>query len=173
MKPGPPPEPKVLKLLKGNPGRRRLKDEPEPTIPPTCPEPPPHITGYAADLWWETAPELHHLLTRIDIPALACYCHSFGQWRMAAETLARMQANDPVMNAQIIKTKYGDAVMNLLVSLARKHAADMVRYANEFGLSAAARSRLSAAGYAPASSGKFSGLLSDGSVVPMKPRGDE
>ena len=61
--------------------------------------------------------------------------------------------------------------MNPLVSLARKHAADMVRYANEFGLSAAARSRLSAAGYAP--SGKFSGLLSDGSVVPMKPSGDE
>ena len=92
---------------------------------------------------------------------------------MAAESLAKMQANDPVMNAMIIKTKYGDAVMNPLVSLARKHAADMVRYANEFGLSAAARSRLSAAGYAPASSGKFSGLLSDGSVVPMKPRGDE
>ena len=30
-------------------------------------------TGYAADLWWETAPELHlqNLLTRIDVPALA------------------------------------------------------------------------------------------------------
>jgi len=154
MRPGPPPEPKVLKLLKGNPGRRRLRNEPEPTIPPTCPEPPSFITGYAADLWWETAPELHRLglLTRI-----------------AAETLAKMQANDPVMNAQIIKTKYGDAVMNPLVSIARKHAADMVRYANEFGLTSAARARLSAAGYAPPSSGKFSGLLSDGgTVVPMK-----
>jgi hypothetical protein len=28
--------------------------------------------------------------------------------RMAAESLAKMQANDPVMNGMIIKTKYGN-----------------------------------------------------------------
>lgn len=171
---GPPPTPFVLKKMRGNPGQRPMHPEPQPTIPATCPEPPPFITGYAADLWWETAPELHRLglLTRIDVPALACYCHSYGQWRMAAETLAKMQANDPIMNAQIIKTKYGDAVANPLVSIARKHALDMVRYANEFGLTSAARARLSAAGYAPPSPpSKFDGLLA-GSVVPIKPRGD-
>ena len=53
---------------------------------------------------------------------------------MAAESLAKMQANDPTMNAMIIKTKYGDAAMNPLVSIARKHAGDVIRYASEFGL---------------------------------------
>ena len=78
---------------------------------------------------------------------------------MAAETLARMQAN---------------AAMNPLVSIVRKYAGDVIRYANEFGLTAAARSRMGACGYTAAGSGKFDGLLSDGgTVVPMKPRGDE
>ncbi|WOH60928.1 phage terminase small subunit P27 family [Bradyrhizobium sp. BWC-3-1] len=170
MKPGPPPTPLHLKLMRGNPGKRRPKPEPEPTVPPSCPEPPSFITGYAADLWWETAPELHrlHLLTRIDVPALAAYCHAYGQWRLAAETLTRMQANDPVMNAQLIRTKFGDAAANPLVSIARKHAADMIKFANEFGLTAAARSRLAAGGVTPPSPpSKFAGLISDGTVLPM------
>jgi len=63
------------------------------------------VTGYAADEWWTTAPELHRLglLTRLDVPALDCYCHAFGQWQMAAESLAKMQANDPIMNGMIIQ----------------------------------------------------------------------
>jgi P27 family predicted phage terminase small subunit len=176
MRPGRPPEPLSLKLLKGNPSKRRLPQEPQPQIPPSCPEPPPFITGYSSDLWWETAPELHRLglLTALDVPALACYCHAFGQLRMAAEALAKMQANDPVMNAQIIKTKYGDAAANPLVSIARKHASDLIRFASEFGLTSAARARLGAAGYAPpAPPSKFDGLLGGGKVVRLKPRDDE
>jgi hypothetical protein len=56
---------------------------------------------YAADEWWRTAPELRalNLLTRIDVPALAAYCHAYGQWRLAADAQAKMAANDPpVMN---------------------------------------------------------------------------
>jgi P27 family predicted phage terminase small subunit len=126
------------------------------------PEPQPFIAGYAADEWRRTAPELHRLglLTRIDVPALAAYCHAFGQWQMAAESLAKMQANDPIMNGMIIKTKYGDAAMNPLVTIVRKHAADVVRFAGEFGLTAAARARLAAGGYTPPSPpSKFDGLL--------------
>jgi P27 family predicted phage terminase small subunit len=150
-----------LKLLRGNPGHQKLRPEPEPLIPKTCPEPPAFVTGYGADEWWRTAPELHRLglLTRIDVPALAAYCHAFGQWRMAAEALAKMQASDPIMNAMIIKTKYGEAAQNPLVSIARKHAADVIRYAAEFGLTPVARTRLAAGGYAPPSPGKFDGLL--------------
>jgi P27 family predicted phage terminase small subunit len=120
-----------------------------------------HLSPATADEWWRTAPELHRLglLTRIDVPALAAYCHAFGQWRMAAESLAKMQANDPIMNGMIIKTKYGDAAMNPLVSIARKHAADVIRYASEFGLTPVARTRLAAGGFAPSSPSKFDGLL--------------
>lgn len=70
-----------------------------------------------------------------------------------------MAANDPITGGQLIKTKYGDAAQNPLVSLARKHAADMVRYAGEFGLTALARTRISAGPNAPQPPGKFDGLL--------------
>ena len=156
-----PPVPFPLKVLRGNPGKRPMKPEPQPEIAADVPEPPPFITGYAADEWWRTAPELHRLglLTRVDVPALAAYCHAFGQWRMAAESLAKMQANDPIMNGMIIWTKYGDAAVNPLVSIARKHAGDVIRYASEFGLTPVARTRLAAGGCGPPMPGKFDGLL--------------
>jgi P27 family predicted phage terminase small subunit len=156
-----PPVPFPLKVLRGNPGKRPMKPEPQPEIAADVPEPPAFITGYAADEWWRTAPELHRLglLTRIDVPALAAYCHAFGQWRMAAESLAKMQANDPIMNGMIIRTKYGDAAMNPLVSIARKHAGDVIRYAGEFGLTPVARTRLASANFQRSPPSKFDGLL--------------
>ena len=60
---------------------------------------------------------------------------------MAAEALGRMQAGDPVMHSMIVKSKFGEAVQNPLVSIVRKHAGDVVRFAAEFGLTPAARSR--------------------------------
>ena len=156
-----PPVPFPLKVLRGNPGKRPMKPEPQPERASDVPEPPPFITGYAYEEWRRTAPELHRLglLTRVDVPALAAYCHSFGQWRMAAESLARMQANDPLMNGMIIKTKYGEAALNPLVSIARKHASDVIRFSAEFGLTPVARTRLAAGGYVSPSPGKFDGLL--------------
>ncbi|WP_166303825.1 P27 family phage terminase small subunit [Bradyrhizobium sp. 2S1] len=101
-----------------------MPDEPQPEQLPDVPEPPPFITGYAADEWWRTAPELHRLglLTVVDIPALATYCHAFGQWRLASEALARMQSGDPVMHGLIIKSKIGDAVQNPLARPIRESA---------------------------------------------------
>jgi P27 family predicted phage terminase small subunit len=153
--------PTQLKLLRGNPGKQRLpNNEPQPAQSIDVPEPPPFVTGYAADEWWTVATELHRLglLTKIDCAPLAAYCYAYGQWRLAAESLARMAANDPIMNGQIIKTKYGDAAMNPLVSIARKHASDMVRFAAEFGLTPAARTHISA-GNGDNSQSKFAGLL--------------
>jgi P27 family predicted phage terminase small subunit len=175
MRSGPPPEPLRLRVLKGNPSKRKLpRNEPLPELTANVPEPPSFVTGYAADEWWTVAPELHRLglLTKLDTMTLAAYVMSCASWRKAAEALARMEANDPVMSGLIIKSKYGDAIANPMVSVARKHAGDMVRYASEFGLSAAARARLAAGGFQPPSpASKFDGLLSDGGdVVPLRPR---
>ena len=79
--------------------------------------------------------------------------------RMAAESLAKMAANDPVTDGQLIKTKYGDAAANPLVNIARKHAGDMVRFAAEFGLTPVARTRLASGDYGPSPPSKFDGLL--------------
>lgn len=81
-----PPVPFPLKLLRGNPGKRPMRPEPQPQIAADVPEPPSFITGYAADEWWRTAPELHRLglLTRIDVPALAATATLSGNggWRL-------------------------------------------------------------------------------------------
>jgi hypothetical protein len=57
--------------------------------------------------------------------------------------------------------------------IAADSAQEMLRSANEFGLAAAARARLSAGGYAPPSTpSKFGDLIGNGTVVPMR-RDDE
>jgi P27 family predicted phage terminase small subunit len=89
------------------------------------------------------------LLSRIDIPALAAFCSAYKHWREAEEALAKMAANDPQMNAAIIKNRCGEAAVNPLAALSRKFAGDMVHYAAEFGLTSAARARIGAAGYEP------------------------
>ncbi len=61
-----------------------------------------------------------------------------------AAALAQMATNDPTTNGRLIKTEYGDAVQNPPLSIARKYAADMVRYASKFGLTALARTRIGA-----------------------------
>ena len=78
---------------------------------------------------------------------------------MAAEALDRIQSGDPVMNGMLIKGRYGDSIVNPLVSIVRKHASDVVRFAAEFGLTPAARSRISAGIRGENPQSKFAGLL--------------
>ena len=67
--PDPPPEHPHLRLLKGNPGKRRVRIPPEPARAEQCPEPPEYLTGYAREAWLHLAPELHrlNLLTVLDV----------------------------------------------------------------------------------------------------------
>jgi P27 family predicted phage terminase small subunit len=148
--------------LRGNPGKRRIDDEPEPQIAESVPESPPFLIGYAADEWYRVAPELHRLrlLTIVDVQTLAAYCQAYLFWRTAAEALARMAEKDAATSGFLIKSQSGDAIQNPLLGVARRAAADMVRFAGEFGLSPAARARISAGvNYEPPPGGKFDGLL--------------
>jgi P27 family predicted phage terminase small subunit len=164
MKPGRRPAPTHLKLLRGNPGdhKDRLNlNEPQPEQVANVPDPPPYLVGHAADEWCVVAEELQRLdlLAIVDLPSLGAYCYAYGQWRTAAEALARMAANDPVMSGLVIKGRYGDAIQNPLVSIARKAAGDMVRYAAEFGLTPSARTRIDAGPGGGNGPGKFDGFL--------------
>ena len=159
--PGPRPIPTHLKLLRGNPGKQALnKGEPQPLIEERPPESPPFLLGYACDEWYRVATELHRLklLTLVDTQVLAAYCHAYGTWRYAVETLNEMAARDPATHGLMVRGKQGGAMQNPLVLTARQAANDMVRYAAEFGFSPAARSRISNIdGDDPES--KFGGLL--------------
>ncbi|MFH0298375.1 phage terminase small subunit P27 family [Bradyrhizobium sp. 31Argb] len=139
---------------------RLNKDEPEPLVPETCPEPPSFVTGYAAEEWHRIAAELYRLrlLTLIDIGPLAAYCVAYGEWRTARETLDKIAKADPVMHGLLLK-RDRVAVQNPLVYVARKAAHDMVRYAGEFGLSPAARCRIATGAAEVPGGSKFGDLL--------------
>ena len=159
--PGPPPIPLIVHRLRGNPSKKKLPPGPEPALLPKCPEPPSFLSRYACDEWWRVAPELWALglLTVLDTGCLAAYCQTYARWREAEEALARMAARDEQTHALLIKTQAGDARKNPLVRIAADAAADMVRYAGEFGLTAVARSRLAAGVYGQPGPSKFDGLL--------------
>jgi P27 family predicted phage terminase small subunit len=145
--PGPPPTPTYLKLLRGNPGKRPIRPEPQPEQPPTPPEPPDFLSAYARNEWRRVAPELHRLglLTSLDAGVLSAYCQCYSRWRTTEEFLAAMDA---------------DARPKALVRIAAQAARDMVRYAQQFGMTPAARARI-AAGVWRAPPSKFGVLLGD------------
>jgi P27 family predicted phage terminase small subunit len=142
--PGPPPQPTNLRILRGNPGKRPIKSEPQPERPAEPPEAPAFLVDYARDEWCRVVGELHRLklLTILDISSLAAYCTAYARWRRAAEALAKIEG---LKRAQ-----------NPLVRIASRAAADMV--ASQFGFTPVARSRI-AAGPFNQPPGKFDGLL--------------
>jgi P27 family predicted phage terminase small subunit len=160
--PGPRPTPIPLRLLRGNPGKRPIGAHIEPERPAEPPEPPPFLAKHAQDEWWRVAPGLHQmgLLTVLDVMPLAAYCMAYARWRAAEEGLARTAEFSPRTSGLLIRTMDGNARANPLARIAAAAAADMVRYAAEFGFSPAARARIAAGPFAdPPSGGKFDGLL--------------
>jgi P27 family predicted phage terminase small subunit len=147
------PVPLPLKLLRGNPGKQALHPEVQPTIPDAVPGPPAFLNGDARQEWVRAAPDLHRLgmLTVLDLSVFGAYCQSFGRWMEFERDIAAMRAAGAF-----------DQAMQL-VPKAERAAADMVRYAGEFGMSPVARTKLagSAAAARKAAPSKFAGLISD------------
>lgn len=159
--PGPPPTPNVIRILRGNPSKRRIADEPKPKIAETVPEPPDFLQSYACDEWYRVAPELHvlGLLTILDVMPLAAYCQAYCLWRTAVETYNAMAASNPATSGLLVKRADGNAGPNPLLAIGRKAAADMVHLAGHFGMSPAARARISAGVWHEPPPNKFDGLI--------------
>jgi P27 family predicted phage terminase small subunit len=157
------PLPTHLRLLRGNPGKRAIpKHEIVPDSSPDVPAAPAHVSGYALEEWNRLAPQLHRfgLLTSVDLSPFAAYCLCYQRWRQAEEGLKALADRDPLTCGIVLKQgKHGIAVMNPLVYASARAAADMVRYAAEFGFTPAARARIAAGVSGPPMSGKFDGLL--------------
>lgn len=139
------PTPTSLKLVKGNPGRRPLNEK-EAQVRLSQPSPPPFLSDDAKVEWGRVVGTLYNagLMTELDRAVLAAYCQAYGRWAQAERALAAMAEKDPINYALMIKTKSGNAIQNPLVGSANKAQADMVRYAAEFGMTPAARSRVQA-----------------------------
>ena len=149
---GRPPVPFRLKVLRGNPGQRRLRPEPEPPVLPECPDPPVHVTGYAAEEWRRTGPELHRLglLTVADTSVFEAYCVSYGRWRELEEQLVGAEL--------LIPGSRKNLKANPLIAAAAQARRDLARLGAEFGLTPSSRTRVSAANVPLAS--KFGDLIS-------------
>ena len=152
--------PTHLRVLRGNPGKRPIKPEPEPAVPEKLPEPPAFLSEDAVNEWWRVVPELRALglLTVLDLQPLAAYCVAYAHWIAAEQALAQMAAGDPSFNGLMITGSTGSHLANPLVKIARNAAADMLRFAVEFGMTPRARSYLDAAGRL-SGPGKFDGLI--------------
>jgi len=155
--PGPAPTPNVIRMLRGNPSKRRMRREIDPPREPEPPQPPAYLAGDARDEWVRIAPMLHALgvLRATDHAVLAAYCTAFGRWRQAERAL------DAMAGALVLKGRNGMKT-NPLTRISAQAARDMVKYAAELGIGPAARARIAAGPHGEPPGGppsKFDGLL--------------
>ncbi len=129
------PKPTALKELAGNPGKRSIsRSEPKPTGIPTCPR---HLDKEAKAEWKRISSELITLvlLTSVDRAALAAYCAAWSRWVTAESQIQKF--------GLVIKSpKSGFPMQNPFVGVANTSLDQMRKFAIEFGLTPASRSRL-------------------------------
>ena len=129
------PKPTALKLIAGNPGKRKIKGgEPKPEI--CTPEPPKHLTLAAVAEWHRLAPQLARLglMSELDRAAFAMYCQSWARHVEAEQQIAKASA--------LAFTHNGYPIVNPWVTIS-KQSFDMCRsLLSEFGLTPVARARM-------------------------------
>jgi P27 family predicted phage terminase small subunit len=130
------PKPTKLKLLQGNPGRRKLSpDEPEPKamLPPA----PEHLDEEAVAEWQRMGEKLHKLglVTEIDKSALAVYCMAWSRW---VEAEGKIKEFGSVM----ISPKSGFLVQSPYLQIANRSMEQMMKVLVEFGMTPSSRSRI-------------------------------
>lgn len=129
------PKPTGLKVLEGNPGKRKLNDrEPKPNkTAPTCPR---WLEDEAKKEWKRLAKKMEAIgiLTEVDMAAFAGYCQAYARWKEAEEYLSAHGATVVTPNGYVQQVPQ--------VSIAQTYLKLMGKYASEFGLTPASRSRL-------------------------------
>lgn len=130
------PKPTKLKVLEGNPGKRRL-NEMEPTPETEIPTRPGWLAPEGKREWTRITRDLQRLglLTVVDRAALATYC----QW-WAVFVAAQAVLSDPMRWTFTTANGYTQQVPE--VGIAKLASSMMKSYLIEFGLTPASRSRL-------------------------------
>lgn len=142
MKGGKNAVPTALKLIRGNPGKKKLNDR-EAKIPRAAPEPPEFLNVDGKQEWERICSMLANvgLMTSADRGALGAYCQAYGVWAQAERAINKLQ-DENELNGLLMRTSNGNIVQHVLVGVARRARLDVVRYACEFGMTPAARSRV-------------------------------
>ena len=132
---GRPPKPHNLKVIEGNPGKRKLAEAPK--APPSTPTMPSYLTAYAKTEWRRIVPILDSvgLLTQVDRQTLAAYCEAVATFKAATETIAQT-------GILVQGRRKGEAIKNPALQVQRDAARLIATYSAMFGLSPSDRVRL-------------------------------
>lgn len=149
---GRPAQPAVLKLLKGNPGKKSfggLMDEvKDPSVPVAAPPMPTCLSDEAVAEWERIVPDLLllGLVSTLDGMALATYCEAVADWQRFRWRIAEMNAKADSRDAGDVQTFATGAKQ---ISVWRQLANDAEKRANsagaQFGFSPVARRNLKTA----------------------------
>lgn len=143
--PGTKPKPITLKLLEGNPGKRKLNmNEPKPV--PIAPECPDWLLDDAKEEWKTMSVILEQLglLTIVDKAAFAGYCQNYAKWKKAEEFIKKHGFTYKYPK----KDKDGNVVSIYIapfpeVAIARASLEQVRQFCVEFGLTPSSRGRIS------------------------------
>ncbi|MGN8806331.1 MULTISPECIES: phage terminase small subunit P27 family [unclassified Blautia] len=132
------PKPTAVKMLEGNPGKRKLNTK-EPTPGKGMPDCPKWLLPEAKEEWNRLCEKLNQMgvLTEIDRSAFAAYCQSYARWKEAQDHINSEGAT--------YETENGMKRPNPYVAISNTEQRLMMSAASEFGLTPSARSRIMAA----------------------------
>jgi len=130
-------KPPQLKVVEGNPGKRKKtasKRRPSPREP--VPRPPSNLNTAGKAEWRRVANALHALgmLTKLDRGLLTAYCDSWSMYVEARKHINRSGYTEVTDNGNLIQSPW--------VGIANRAKVDFTRYAAQLGLDPTARARL-------------------------------
>ncbi len=148
------PTPTAIKELEGNPGKRKLNEkEPKPEKKaPSCPK---WLEEEAKKEWRRLAKKMEAMgvLTEVDMAAFAGYCQAYARWKQAEERITD--------RGLVMRTPSGYAQQVPYISIAQQYLRLMNQFAEQFGLTPAARSRIIASNSEGPGMDEMESLLGD------------
>jgi len=152
---GPKPTPPALQLVRNDPrnmGKGRLASLLDETVRPSVeiPKAPKTLTKEAREEWERIAPHLAQLglVSQIDRAALAAYCTAWGDYEWAERRIAELNkvaraTGDKTGDAgRIGKTPSGYLQISVQMQIRNRALEFMAKFLAEFGMSPAARTRV-------------------------------
>ena len=138
------PKPTAVKLVSSarKPSKKHTDTEPVPSL--GIPQPPKHLDAGAKAEWKRVTRDLFAagLLAYIDRAALAAYCQAWSTWETAQLVIAQIAKQEPLYKGLIVTSSTGALKANPAVTQAKDAQAAILRFAIEFGMTPAARSRM-------------------------------